>query len=66
MLRFADVPTLDVRVVDRPGSPPLGAGECSLGPTGAAIANAIADAAGVRLRDLPLSPDKVRAALGAA
>ena len=63
VLTFAEVPELDVRVVDRPGTPPLGAGECSLGPTAAAIANAIADAAGVRLRDLPLTPDVVRAAV---
>ena len=63
VLTFADVPDVDVRVVDRTGHPPLGAGECSLGPTGAAIANAIADGADTRLRDLPLSPDKLRAAL---
>jgi len=44
--------------------PSLGAGEASQGPTSAAIANAIFHAAGVRLRDLPFTPERVKAALG--
>ncbi len=69
ILRFPQVPDrIDVVVVDRPGQPFLGTGEATQGPTAAAIANAVADATGVRFRELPLSPARVRAAtlLGAA
>jgi nicotinate dehydrogenase subunit B len=63
--RFADVPgSVEVHVLDRPGQPFLGAGEAGQGPAGAALANALADATGIRMRDLPLSPDRVKAALG--
>jgi CO/xanthine dehydrogenase Mo-binding subunit len=66
ILRFAAVPeTIEVHVIDRPGQPFLGAGEASQGPMAAAIANAVADATGARIRDLPLTPDRVKAALGA-
>ncbi len=65
VLRFDAVPdSVEVHLMDRPGLPFLGCGECGQGPTGAAIANAIADAVGVRLRDLPLTREKVRAAVG--
>ncbi|HEX5126012.1 MAG TPA: molybdopterin cofactor-binding domain-containing protein, partial [Rhodocyclaceae bacterium] len=64
ILRFSQVPdSIDVHVIDRPGQPFLGTGEASQGPTSAAIANAVADATGVRLRELPLSHTRVRAAL---
>jgi nicotinate dehydrogenase subunit B len=63
--RFSDMPgSVEVQVIDRPGLPFLGAGEAGQGPAGAALANAVADAIGVRIRDLPLSPDKVKAAIG--
>ena len=62
ILRFGEVPELDTVLLDRPGQPWLGAGEASQGPTAAAIANAIFDATGLRLRDLPLTPDKLREA----
>jgi nicotinate dehydrogenase subunit B len=66
ILRFLEVPdAVEVHVVDRLGLPFLGAAEAAQGPTAAALANAFADAAGIRLRDLPLSPKKVRAAIGA-
>jgi CO/xanthine dehydrogenase Mo-binding subunit len=56
VLRFADVPeTVEVHLIDRPGQPFLGCGEAAQGPTAAAIANAIADATGVRVRQLPLN-----------
>ena len=55
---------IDVHVIDRPGQPFLGTGEAAQGPTAAAIANAVADATGVRLRELPLTRERVRAALG--
>ena len=63
--RFADVPdTVDVDVIDRPGEPFLGTGEAAQGPAGAAIANAIAHATGVRLRDVPFTRAKIKAAVG--
>jgi CO/xanthine dehydrogenase Mo-binding subunit len=66
ILRFNAVPdSIEVHVVDRPGEPFLGAGETGQGPAAAAIGNAIAAATGKRLRDLPLSRERVRAALGA-
>ncbi len=64
ILRFAAVPaSLDVHIIDRPGSPFLGTGEAGQGPTAAAIANALADATGVRFHELPLDPKRVKAAL---
>ena len=65
ILRFSAVPDeVEVHVIDRPGRPFLGTGEASQGPTAAAIANAIADATGVRLRDIPLTAARVKAAVG--
>jgi CO/xanthine dehydrogenase Mo-binding subunit len=62
ILRFSAVPdSIEVHVIDRPGQPFLGSGECGQGPAGAAVANAIADATGKRFRDLPLTPDRIRA-----
>jgi nicotinate dehydrogenase subunit B len=64
ILRFGQVPdSVHVHVIDRPGMPFLGTGEATQGPTCAAIANAIADATGVRMRALPLTPAKVMAAM---
>ncbi len=54
---------VDGIVIDHPELPPLGAGEASQGPAPAAIANAIRHATGARLRDLPFTPDKVKAAV---
>ena len=65
ILRFADLPErIEVNLIDRPGQPYLGTGECAQGPTAAAIANALANATGVRIRELPLTPQRVKAALG--
>ncbi|MBV8888320.1 MAG: xanthine dehydrogenase family protein molybdopterin-binding subunit, partial [Alphaproteobacteria bacterium] len=67
ILRFSAVPdSVEVHVVDRPGTPFLGTGEAAQGPTAAAIANAVADAAGVRLREIPLTAARVQTALGPA
>jgi CO/xanthine dehydrogenase Mo-binding subunit len=63
ILTFAEVPAVDVVLLNRPNERPLGTGEGSQGPTVAAIANAIANATGARLRDLPFTPAKVKAAL---
>ena len=50
ILRFSEVPAVDVEFVPGNGNPPLGVGECAQGPTAAAIANAVFDAFGVRVR----------------
>lgn len=63
ILAFSEVPSVDVDVIDRPGEPSRGAGEASLGPVAAAIGNALADALGVRVRDLPITPERVIAAM---
>jgi CO/xanthine dehydrogenase Mo-binding subunit len=61
ILRFGNAPeSVDVHVVDRPGMPFLGSGECGQGPAAGAIANAVAHATGRRVRDLPLRPARVR------
>jgi nicotinate dehydrogenase subunit B len=63
--RFPSVPrSIAVHVIDRPGQPFLGTGEASQGPAAAALANAIADATGLRLRDMPLRADKIKEGLG--
>jgi len=63
ILTFSEIPPVDMVLIDRPGQPFLGAGEASQGPTGAALANAVFDATGVRFRTLPLTPDRVLQAL---
>jgi CO/xanthine dehydrogenase Mo-binding subunit len=64
VLRFSEVPEVSVELVNPSAdSPPLGVGEASGGPTVAAIGNAVAHALGARLRDLPLTRDRVMAAL---
>ena len=63
ILRFDEVPEVEVLLLDQPGSPPLGVGECAAGPTAAAIANALYRAMGVRARDLPLTPERVAQAM---
>ena len=62
ILRFDEIPEIETVLVDRPGEPFLGAGEASCGPAGAAIANAVFDATGVRARRLPLTPRALREA----
>lgn len=59
ILRFQHMPEVEVIVLDRPELPPLGAGEAAQGPTSAAIANAVYSATGKRLRDLPITADKI-------
>ncbi|MCP8939304.1 molybdopterin-dependent oxidoreductase [Alsobacter sp. SYSU M60028] len=65
ILTFADVPPVEVVLIDRPGAPFLGTGEAAQGPTGAALANAVADATGVRFRRGPFTPERVKAGLTA-
>jgi nicotinate dehydrogenase subunit B len=65
IMRFPAVPeSISVHIVPRPGQPFLGTGEAGQGPAAAAIANAVRDAAGVRLREVPFRAPKVKAAIG--
>jgi CO/xanthine dehydrogenase Mo-binding subunit len=64
ILRMSEVPAVDVQLIDHPDERPLGVGEGSQGPTAAAIANAFANATGRRLRDIPFTPERVKAAVG--
>jgi CO/xanthine dehydrogenase Mo-binding subunit len=64
ILTMPEVPHISVELIDRPSEHSLGAGECTHGPMVAAIANAVAHAIGRRLRELPFSPARVKAALG--
>ena len=59
ILRFTEVPEVAVRIVAAPGEPETGAGELAQGPVAGAIGNAVADAIGVRVRDLPLTTEQV-------
>jgi CO/xanthine dehydrogenase Mo-binding subunit len=63
ILTFEEVPEVEVVLLDRPEERSLGAGEATTGPTPAAIANAVFNACGARLRDTPFTPAKLRKAL---
>ncbi|HSZ95083.1 MAG TPA: molybdopterin cofactor-binding domain-containing protein, partial [Bradyrhizobium sp.] len=66
ILRFDAVPEkVDVHIINRPGQPFLGSGETGQGPAAASVANAVANAAGKRLRDLPLTRLKIKEAIDA-
>ncbi|HBF32107.1 MAG TPA: aldehyde dehydrogenase [Rhizobium sp.] len=60
---FPTVPDIETMLIVRPGDPPLGVGESAAVPSAAAIANAIFDATGVRMREVPFTPEKMLAAL---
>jgi CO/xanthine dehydrogenase Mo-binding subunit len=62
ILRFPEVPKVEVDILAPAEAPPLGAGEASQGPTAAAIANAVEAALGVRVRDLPITRARIEAA----
>jgi len=63
LLRFPQVPRLEIALIDRPELPPVGAGEAASSPVPAALANAVFDATGVRLRSVPFSSDKLKSLL---
>jgi nicotinate dehydrogenase subunit B len=63
ILRFSEVPEIDTLIIDAPDQPTLGMGECTFGPTAAAIGNAVAHALGTRIRDMPLTRERIAAAL---
>ena len=62
ILRFSQVPKLEIELIDRPTEKPVGAGEASTAPVGAALGNAVFDAVGIRLRAVPFTPERVKAA----
>jgi nicotinate dehydrogenase subunit B len=62
ILRFSGVPKIDIELIDRPTAPPVGAGEAACAAVGAALANAVHDATGTRLRTVPFTPERVKAA----
>jgi len=62
ILRFPEVPQVDVALINRPELPPVGAGEAATAPVAAVLANAIFDATGVRLRTVPFTPARVESA----
>jgi CO/xanthine dehydrogenase Mo-binding subunit len=63
ILTFSEIPKIETLILNRPGAPFLGSGETSLGPAPAAIANAVYDAVGIRLRDIPFLPERVKTLL---
>jgi CO/xanthine dehydrogenase Mo-binding subunit len=63
ILTFSEVPAVDVEIIQRVEIEPVGAGEAAHGPVTAAIANAVFDCLGVRVRDLPITRDRIIAAM---
>ncbi len=63
ILKFSEVPAIEVELIHRHEAPTVGAGEAVQGLMGAAIANAVADALGVRIRSLPLTAERIQAAM---
>jgi CO/xanthine dehydrogenase Mo-binding subunit len=63
VLRFSEVPEIAVELIESDSDTPLGVGEATAGPTAAAIGNAVSRALGVRMRDLPLTRDRIVAKL---
>jgi nicotinate dehydrogenase subunit B len=64
ILTMTEVPKVEIELINRPNERPLGSGEGASGPAVAAVANAFAHATGKRVRDLPLHPARVKAAIG--
>jgi CO/xanthine dehydrogenase Mo-binding subunit len=63
ILKFSQVPEVDTVLINRPDVEPLGAGELATVPVPAAIASAIFDAVGAKLREAPFTPNRVLAAM---
>jgi CO/xanthine dehydrogenase Mo-binding subunit len=63
ILKFSEVPEIEIVLINRPEQPALGAGEPSTVTTAAAVANAIFDASGLRLRQIPFTPERIKEAL---
>ncbi len=62
--RFSTAPVIDVILIDNPSMPPQGCGEPACTTVGAALANAVCDSIGVRLYELPMTPERIRKAQG--
>ena len=60
MLTYKEVPEIKTTLIDRPGMPFLGCGEAMQGPTAAALANAVFDAVGIRLRQTPFTAERLQ------
>jgi nicotinate dehydrogenase subunit B len=60
---FAEAPEIEIKLVGDTKNPPLGVGEVSAGPAAACVANAVSRALGVRVRDLPLTRDRIMSAM---
>ncbi len=63
VLNFSEVPEIDIELTNTRADSPLGVGEVSVGPTAAAIGNAVSHALGIRIRDLPLTRERIMATL---
>ena len=63
VLKFSEVPEIDIELINTKDEVPLGVGEATAGPTAAAIGNAVSHALGARIRDLPLTRERIMAAL---
>ena len=63
VLKFSEVPEIDIELINTRDPVPLGVGEATAGPTAAAIGNAVSHALGIRIRDLPLTRERLLAAL---
>ena len=64
IMTFSEVPEISTEIVHAPNLPTLGMGECTFGPTAAAIGNAVYHALGVRVRDMPLTRERIAEVLG--
>jgi CO/xanthine dehydrogenase Mo-binding subunit len=63
ILKFSELPEIEADLVEPDGNPSLGVGECTVGPTAAAIGNAVAHALSVRINDMPLTRERIMSAL---
>ena len=63
ILRFDELPEIDIHLIENQAEAPMGVGESASVPSAAAIANAVFDATGVRLRQVPFTPARVKQAL---
>jgi CO/xanthine dehydrogenase Mo-binding subunit len=63
ILRFPGVPKIDIELINRPTEKPVGAGEAACTTVGPALANAVYNATGARLRTVPFTPERVKLAL---
>jgi nicotinate dehydrogenase subunit B len=63
IMRFTDAPKIEIALIDRPKEKPVGSGEAACSAVGAALGNAVFDATGVRLRTVPFTPERVKAAM---